>query len=140
MAAELAASLAQLVRASQGHGGRPVKWLGDGVMLYFKDPGRAVLGAVEMVERAPAVGLPPARCGLDAGPVIFQDGDYFGRTVNNAARIAAYARSGEVLVSQEVVETSTIDGLVFTNVGDVELKGVSQPIRLHAVSREASRR
>lgn len=136
-AAELAASLAQLVQRTSGeHGGWPVKWLGDGVMFYFKDPGGGALAALEMVERVSAVGLPPARVGLDAGPVIFQDGDYFGRTVNNAARIAAYARSGEVLVSQAVLEAADVEGLSFTEIGPVELKGVSRPLRLHAARRD----
>jgi class 3 adenylate cyclase len=43
---------------------------------------------------------------IAAGPVIFQEGDYFGRTVNLAARMAEYARPGEVLVSQEVVDAA----------------------------------
>ena len=44
-AADLAAKLAALVRRySQEHGGRPVKWLGDGVMFYFQDPGRECAG------------------------------------------------------------------------------------------------
>ena len=51
-----------------------------------------------------APGLPPAHVGLHAGPVIFQEGDYYGATVNIASRIAEYARPGEVLVSQEVVD------------------------------------
>lgn len=136
-AAELAGSLSRLVqRTSHERGGRPVKWLGDGVMFYFKDPGGGVLAALEMIEHVPAAGLPPARCGLDAGPVIFQEGDYFGRTVNNAARIAAYARSDEVLITQPVMEASDIGGVTFTDIGPVELKGVSQPLRLQAVSRE----
>lgn len=135
-AAELAASLAQLVRRISGqHGGWPVKWLGDGVMCYFKDPGGGALAAVEMVERISAADLPPARVGLDAGTVIFQDGDYFGRTVNNAARIAAYARSAEVLVSQEVLEASSVEGLSFTEIGPVELKGVARPLLLYAARR-----
>jgi adenylate cyclase len=136
-AAELAGSLSRLVqRTSHERGGWPVKWLGDGVMFYFKDPGGGVLAALEMVERVPDAGLPPARVGLDAGPVIFQEGDYFGRTVNNAARIAAYARPDEVLVTQQVVEASDIEGVTFMDIGAVELKGVAQPLRLHSVSRE----
>ena len=136
-AAELAGSLARLVqRSSHQRGGWPVKWLGDGVMFYFKDPGEGVLAALEMVERVPAAGLPPARCGLDAGPVIVQEGDYFGRTVNNAARIAGYARSGEVLVTDRVVESSDLTGITFTDIGPVELKGVAQPLPLSAAGRD----
>jgi hypothetical protein len=92
-AADLAAGLGRLVhRTATERGGRPVKWLGDGVMVYFRDPGPAVLAALEMVEGVSAAGLPPAHVGLHAGPVLFQEGDYFGQTVNVAARIAEYAR------------------------------------------------
>jgi adenylate cyclase len=49
-----------------------------------------------MVDDTRGAGLPPAHVGLHAGPVLQQEGDYFGRTVNVAARIADYARQGEV--------------------------------------------
>jgi adenylate cyclase len=135
-AAELAARLAGLVRRSSlEHGGTPVKWLGDGVMFYFRAPGDAVLAAVEMVEVVGSHGLPPAHVGIHAGPVVFQDGDYFGRTVNLAARIADYARPGEVLVSQEVVDAAEGGPVAFTEIGPVELKGVPGTLRLHIAHR-----
>ncbi len=81
-----------------------MKWLGDGVMLHFPDPGLGVVAALEMVAGVAEAGLPPAHVGLHAGPVIFQEGDYYGQTVNVASRIADYARPGEVVVSQEVVD------------------------------------
>jgi adenylate cyclase len=137
-AADLATRLATLVRRSaQEHGGTPVKWLGDGVMFYFRAPANAVLAAVEMAEVVGRHGLPPAHVGIHAGPVVFQEGDYFGRTVNLAARIAEYARPGEVLVSQEVVDAADGGPVAFTEVGPVELKGVSGPLRLHAARRHA---
>jgi adenylate cyclase len=136
-AAELAASLNRLVtRTSMEHGGRPVKWLGDGVMVHFREPGSGVLAALDMVDGVGEVGLPPAHVGLHAGPVLFQEGDYFGRTVNIAARIADYARPGEVLVTQEVVDEATSSGCRFTEIGPVELKGVAGAVRLHAAHRE----
>ena len=135
-AADLAARLATLVRrSSQEHGGQPVKWLGDGVMFYFPAPGQGVLAALDMVEGVAAHALPPARVGIHAGPVVFQDGDYFGRTVNIAARIAEYARPGEVLVSQEVVDATDGTPVTFTEIGPVELKGVSGTLRLHTAHR-----
>ncbi|HEV2825522.1 MAG TPA: adenylate/guanylate cyclase domain-containing protein [Actinomycetota bacterium] len=137
-AADLAARLAGLVRRSaQEHGGTPVKWLGDGVMFYFREPAAAVLAAVELVEVVGRNGLPPAHVGIHAGPVIFQEGDYFGRTVNLAARIAEYARPGEVLVSQEVVDAADGGSVTFTAIGPVELKGVSGPLRLYTARRLA---
>jgi adenylate cyclase len=137
-AADLAARLARLVRrSSQEHGGTPVKWLGDGVMFYFREPADAVLAAVELVEVVGRHGLPPAHVGVHAGPVVFQEGDYFGRTVNLAARIAAYARPGEVLVSREVVDAAEGGSVTFSEVGPVELKGVSGMLRLYAARRHA---
>ena len=137
-AANLAAKLAGLVRrSSQQHGGRPVKWLGDGVMFYFREPGGAVLAALEMVEGVANHDLPPAHVGVHAGPVVFQDGDYFGRTVNVAARIADYARPGEVVVSEEVVEAADGAPVSFEEIGPVELKGVAGALRLHTAHRDA---
>src|SRR6266508_461380 len=135
-AAEMSATLGKLVhRSAHGHGGQPVKWLGDGVMVYFREPAPAVLFSLEMREDIPAADLPPAHVGIDAGPLIFQDGDYFGRTVNTAARIAAYANAGQVLVSGDVLEVTTDPGVEFVDIGSVELKGVSRPVRLHEARR-----
>jgi adenylate cyclase len=137
-AADLAARLAGLVRRSaQEHQGTSVKWLGDGVMFYFREPGDAVLAAVEMVAVVGRQGLPPAHVGIHAGPVVFQEGDYFGRTVNLAARIAEYARPGEVLVSQEVVDAADEGPVTFTEIGPVELKGVSGTLRLYTARSDA---
>ena len=91
-----------------------------------------------MVEGVAAAGLPPAHVGLHAGPVLFQQGDYFGRTVNLASRIADYARPGEDLVTQEVVDASEGVDVVFTEIGPVELKGLSGVVRLHAAHRAQS--
>jgi adenylate cyclase len=135
-AAQLAEQLARLVqRGSIKHGGRPVKWLGDGVMFHFPDPGPGVLAALEMIDGVAAAGLPPAHVGLHAGPVIFQEGDYYGQTVNVASRIAEYARPGEVVVSQEVVDASSETHVAFREIGPVELKGVGGAMRLHAAQR-----
>ena len=137
-AAELATRLAALVRgSSREHEGQPVKWLGDGVMFYFPNPADGVLAALDMVEGLPAAGLPPAHVGIHAGPVVFQDGDYFGRTVNLAARIAEYARPGEVLVTQEVVDAGGAAPVSFVEIGPVELKGVPGSLRLHTARRNA---
>ena len=135
-AAQLADQLGRLVqRESIKYGGRPVKWLGDGVMFHFPNPGAGVVAALEMVDGVTDAGLPPAHVGLHAGPVIFQEGDYYGQTVNVAARIAEYARPGEVIVSQEVVDAAGGAMVAFREIGPVELKGVGGAMRLHAASR-----
>jgi adenylate cyclase len=130
-AAELAGVLGDLVTAeSRRFGGTPVKWLGDGVMFHFPDPGDAVACALDLVERAPEAGLPAAHVGAQAGPVIVRDGDYFGRTVNVAARIAARAGPGEVLVGGDMVEAANRPSVRFESVGPVSLKGLDSPVDL----------
>lgn len=130
-AAALAASFSQEVyRSSQRYRGRPVKWLGDGVMIVFDDAASAVEGSLDMVEHIPAAGLPPAHVGIDSGTVVYQDGDYFGRTVNIAARIAGRATAGEVLVSDRVRDAVSEATIGFAEAGPAELKGLEAPIQL----------
>jgi adenylate cyclase len=128
-AADVAARLASLVKdISRRRGGSPIRWLGDGGMFHFRDPAGAVAAGLDMVEEAPAIGLPPAHIGIHAGPVIFQDGDVYGRTVNLASRLASVAQPGEVVVSEEVAQRS--EGVRFQEIGPVTLKGVAAPMRL----------
>jgi adenylate cyclase len=136
-AAELAGQLVDIVHElTHRHGGRPVKLLGDGVMLHVPDPAQAVLCGLELVDRIPQLGLPRARVGLDSGPVVFQNGDYFGRTVNIAARISSYARPGQVLVTDQVVTAAgDLQGVRYNPVGPVSLKGLTAPISLYAATR-----
>jgi adenylate cyclase len=134
--ADLADRLAALVnQAAQPHGGQPVKWLGDGVMFHFADPAGAVLTGLDLVEQTPKAIDVRARVGVDAGRVIFRDGDYFGRTVNVASRIADYARPSEVLVSDEVREHWSGDGVTFEPIGPVVLKGLREEVTLHSAAR-----
>jgi adenylate cyclase len=130
-AAGLAEALALLVgRSAREHGGVPVKWLGDGVMVYFREPAGAVRAALELVEQVPAAGLPPAHVGVAAGPVVVQGGDYFGRTVNLAARIAAHAGPGQVLVSHSVAASAPPEGVALVELGELRLEGFARPVRL----------
>ena len=137
-AADIATCLADIVhRASTVHGGRPVKWLGDGVMFHFSDPASAVVSGLELVEETEREVSMPARVGINAGAVVAQEGDYFGRTVNVASRIADYARPREVLVSEEARRHAEGANVAFELVGDVPLKGIAQAVRLHRVTRVA---
>jgi len=131
-AAELAVALSELVQgAAQECGGRAVKWLGDGVMLYYPDPGEAVESALAMGRRIPEAGLPEVHAGISSGPVVIQDGDYFGRTVNLASRLAGRAAAGQTLVTEDVAQTVQRPGIRFREMGPVELKGVIRPILIH---------
>jgi class 3 adenylate cyclase len=135
-AAEVASELAAVVQeAARTHGGRPVKWLGDGVMFHFGDPAEAIRSGLELVEQTERAISVPARIGINAGAVVVQEGDYFGRTVNVAARIADYAGPRDVLVSEEARESADVADVDFELVGDVRLKGVTRPVRLHRATR-----
>lgn len=130
-AAALAGRLGRIVgQTAVLHGGRPVKWLGDGVMVHFPGPLQGVLGALAMVRAVADGGLPPAHVGLHTGPIIFQEGDYYGSTVNLASRIADRAGPGQVFVSEAVVTACAGAPVRFVSMGSAELKGVAAPMPL----------
>jgi adenylate cyclase len=124
MAVRLSTRLSELAELSAArHDGRVVKLLGDGAMLHFNEPLGAVRGALDLVAAIETAELPAARGGVHAGPVIERDGDYFGRTVNVAARVSAEARPGQVLASEDVAGSADGD-LRLVPVGERELKGI----------------
>lgn len=130
VAADLAGRLAALVEGiSRRYRGRPVRWLGDGGMFVFWDADASVQAAIEMLTEAPGAGLPPTHIGIHGGPVVFQDGDIYGSTVNVAARLSARAAPGQVLVSRPVADQ--VQPGVLEPVGVVELKGVAQPLEVY---------
>ena len=135
-AADVAGRLAALVKdISRSHGGRPIRWLGDGGMFHFRDPGAAVAAGLDMIDGAPAAGLPSAHVGVHTGVVIFQDGDVYGRTVNLAARIASYAQAGEVIASADTVRRVMRDDVEFETRGPIVMKNVAQPVELFEARR-----
>jgi len=107
-------------------------------MFHFTEPANAILTGLDLVEQAEEVISVPARVGINAGAVIAQEGDYFGRTVNVAARIADYARPHEVLVSDEAKRAAGDADVEFELVGEVPLKGVTRAVRLHKAVRGSS--
>ncbi len=131
IAARMAENLGEMVQgAAARHGGRVVKLLGDGVMFHFSEPRDAIHLGLDLVDEAPTRGLPNARMGMHAGPVIYRDADYFGRTVNVAARVADYARPSEVLVTAEAAVAGPPAGVRLVEIGEVTLKGLSRPVSL----------
>jgi adenylate cyclase len=130
--AEVSLTLAQLVsEIAARHRGEVVKMLGDGVHFHFRDPGDALRASLEMVESVRPRGLPPAHIGVNAGPMIYDEGDYFGRTVNIAARIASQAGSDQVFVGEDVLREITQSGFRLVEVGAFELKGIAKPLTLY---------
>jgi adenylate cyclase len=130
-AANVAMTLAQFVsEVGARHRGEVVKMLGDGVHFHFPDPGDAVRASLEVVDGVGPRGLPPAHVGVNAGPMIYDEGDYFGRTVNLAARIASQAGAGQVFVGEDLVNAVSPEGYRVVEVGDFALKGIARPVKL----------
>ncbi|HET9248414.1 MAG TPA: adenylate/guanylate cyclase domain-containing protein [Actinomycetota bacterium] len=139
VAAAISLTLAQLVsEVAARHRGTVVKMLGDGVHFHFRDPHDAVRGSLEIVERAPGRGLPPAHVGVNAGPMIYDEGDYFGRTVNVAARIASEAKADQVFVGEDAERVLSPSGFHLVEVGPRELKGVSKPVTVYEALRDGA--
>jgi adenylate cyclase len=115
-------------------GARVVKTIGDEVMVVAQDTAALVDWSVGF-SRLYADERPAPRIGVNAGPVLYRDGDYFGREVNLASRVVARARGGEVLVTGQVVdELPDVAHLHIDNIGQVKLKGFNEPRSLCRVS------
>ena len=120
------------------YGGDEVKSMGDGFMASFGSVSKAVECAIAL-QRAFArhneTGEEPlsVRVGLNVGEPIEDGGDLFGATVIMAARIAAKAEGGEILVANAVRELSAGKGFLFADRGEVELRGFEDPAHIYEV-------
>jgi len=121
--------------AVQSHGGEVVKTTGDGMLAIFDDPARALAATLDLQrvlhDSAVSSGAPlRLRCGLHRGIVEHRDGDYFGSTVNRAARIMAAAHGGQILLSRAVAD-SVRDRLPpqvsLRDLGRIKLRDLSTP-------------
>jgi adenylate cyclase len=111
-----------------------VKSIGDAVMVRARECRRAVRLAQRILELSSLEGYPLIRAGLDVGPAVARHGDWYGSTVNTAARITAAARPGELLLSDRAREAlDEIPGLETIGLGVWNLKGLPG-LELHAAS------
>jgi adenylate cyclase len=115
---------------------RVIKTLGDEVMVVGSDPVALTAWAVDLPSGI-APGEPQPRIGVHYGDALYRDGDYYGRDVNQAARVVARSGGGEVLVTRPVVDMAAgPDGLEFNRIGEVRLKGFSEPTELFTAARK----
>ncbi len=111
--------------------GRVVKSLGDGYMLAFPDPSSAV-GSLLAIAAAMDLEGPSVHAGLHHGRALFREGDYFGRSVNLAARLLSRARDDEILASPAVAAAAPEHD--WQSLGPMTLFGFPEPIEVHYLS------
>ena len=138
-AAELAATFCgEISGIARARDGEVIKTIGDAVMVRHPDPGGAVaLGLLAAHEVIAGHGSPAVRVGMHHGPAIARGGDWFGATVNLAARVAAAASGGEVLVTAAVRERAgELDGVEFQSRGAQRMRNVAAAVPLYAALRD----
>ena len=125
------------------HAGTELKTMGDGFMVSFASVTAAMDCAIALqrsfAEHNASSPEPlQVRVGLNAGEPIEEDGDLFGSTVILAARVAAKASAGEILIPEPVRHLLTGKNYVYGDRGETTLKGFEDSLRLFEVSwREA---
>lgn len=114
-----------------------VKTIGDAVMLRVPDPAEAILLGLSITgEVMGEHGAPAVRVGLHHGPAIERDGDYFGATVNIAARVSAIAAGGEVLLTGHAAAlVPELEGVFYESRGRHALRNVREQVELFAALR-----
>ncbi|MEA2390536.1 MAG: adenylate cyclase [Solirubrobacteraceae bacterium] len=134
-ALEVALELQRRVGGILGaHGAEQVKAIGDCVMLRCPDPAAAVELGLEVVDTLAAdPDFPLVRVGVHTGPAIARDGDWYGRTVNVAARLCSVAAGGDVVVSETTRDAAGDRGRVEYGERQLHwLRNVTQPVATYA--------
>ena len=119
------------------HGARVVKCLGDAVMIHAPNASEAVqLGLRLRCEQRGERGLPPVHAGAHTGPAIERHGDWYGAAVNLAARVAAAAQSGELLLTEATVAgAGRLPDVALDVRGQRSFKNIKEAVSLFAASR-----
>jgi class 3 adenylate cyclase len=141
MAGNEAGAMATLERCSRlhrdtvaAHGGRVLKELGDGFLASFDSVSAAIAAAREIQAAARGEGSFQLRIGIHLGEVAEIGGDVLGDGVNIASRIQAAAEPGTIVASETVYNNvRNKEGVVTSDLGSRELKGLEEPVRLYSI-------
>jgi adenylate cyclase len=137
-ALQLVEDFASAVQAELPHvAGEHVKTIGDALMLRVPDPGDAVRLGLWITRNAMGGHQAPSvRVGCNHGSAVERDGDYFGATINVAARVSALAGGGEVLVTGHTAALAPdLEGVLYESRGRQVLRNVAEPVEIFAVVR-----
>lgn len=140
-AAELAAGFCRDVAGRlSADEGELVKTIGDAAMLRINDPTVAIRLGLDVAHDLMAKhGSPVVRVGMHHGPAVERDGDWFGATVNIAARVSGLASGGEVLLTETVREAAVgLEEAGFEPRGEQQLHNVAAPVVVFAAYRNGT--
>jgi len=138
-AADLVGEFCEAVAAElPAYGGTHVKTVGDAILLRVPEAGPAVLLGLHIAHDVlRGHGAPAVRVGLHHGPAVERDGDWFGATVNLAARVSGEATGGEVLLTGHTAALApALDGVLYEPRGRRTLRNVREPVDLFAAVRQ----
>lgn len=132
---------ALLKEAITAHHGRIVKTTGDGIHAAFASPGDALSAAIVAQKRIQAEGwggIEPlrVRMGLHTGESHFREGDYYGSTLNRAARIMSVGHGGQILLSAAIhalLEDQSSPPFQMLDLGEHRLKGLGKPEQIYQI-------
>jgi class 3 adenylate cyclase len=118
-------------------GANVAKRIGDAVMFVTNAPGVACALALELIEACTRERLPKLRVGLSVGEVIVRQGDFYGPTVNLAARLVASAEPGTALTDAELHSrlSRVRAGYGFAAAGRFQLAGFDEPVEVYQLLR-----
>jgi class 3 adenylate cyclase len=136
-AADVALGLYERVRGLlTSYQAEELKTLGDGVALRCDEAGNGIALAVRIVEELESIpGFPPVRVGVHTGPAVRRQGEWYGRTVNVAARLCSAASGGEALVSEQACGAAgRLPKIEFGERRLHWLRNVTEPIAAHVAS------
>jgi adenylate cyclase len=123
----------EVVARERGEGGQFVKSLGDGAMLVYADPAEAVAAGARVISAMRGSELPGVHASAHRGTAMARAGDYFGSSVNVAARLLAFAGCDELLATAEVVEACR-GAFDWEPSGDRTLRGVAAPVTVYKLA------
>lgn len=116
------------------HDAHEIKTMGDALMLHAHDPAQAISLGLRLTRHVGARHeFPAVRVGMHTGPAVERGGDWYGATVNLAARVAGVAVAGEVLLTAATVDAAgPLDDVEVVDRGLHRLRNVTEPLRVYA--------
>src|SRR5919204_3455452 len=140
-AAEVAISFAaEVSRLAAEHQAEVVRRIGDGVMVHGLDAAEMLELGLRLQTVSRHLGLPAVHTGIHTGPALEREGDWWGATVNIAARVGAAAEADQLLVTEPAkLVAGELNDTSFTALGALRLKNISAPVPVYSLARREAR-